>query len=74
MEDQERELIERVVGENFEVRKLYQQHHEYEERLKRLGCQGYLTAAEEAEQRQLKRLKLQGVEKMLKLARQHPED
>jgi uncharacterized protein YdcH (DUF465 family) len=69
MEERERELIERVLAENFEVRKLYEQHREYEERLKRLGCQGYMTAAEEAEERRLKRLKLQGVERMLKLAR-----
>lgn len=68
MESHERELIERVRETNFEVKKLYQQHQELEDRLKKLGRQAFLTSAEEAEERKLKQLKLRGVERMLKLA------
>lgn len=72
MESHERELIERVRETNFEVKKLYKQHQELEDRLKKLGRQAFLTSAEEAEERRLKQLKLRGVEKMLKLAAGQP--
>lgn len=69
MESHERELIQKALtNENFEVKKLYKQHQEFEERLKKLSRQAFLTASEEAEERRLKQLKLQGVERMLKLA------
>ena len=68
MENDERERIERLMESNFEVRKLYNQHLEFEDKLKKFSSQGYLTAAEEVEQRRLKRLKLKGVEMMLKLS------
>jgi uncharacterized protein YdcH (DUF465 family) len=68
MESHERELIERAVESNFELRKLYAQHQELDTKLKKLGKQSFLTAREEAEERRLKQMKLRGVEKMLKLA------
>jgi hypothetical protein len=68
MENHERELIERAVESNFELKKLYSQHQELDTKLKKLGKQSFLTAQEEAEERRLKQLKLRGVEKMLKLA------
>ena len=74
MEHAERERIEKAVEENFEVKRLYQQHKEYEERLDALGRQAYLTQKEEQEQRELKQRKLWGVEKMLKLTADPLED
>lgn len=68
MESHERELIERAVESNFELKKLYTQHQELDFKIKKLGKQSFLTAQEEAEERRLKQLKLRGVEKMLKLA------
>jgi hypothetical protein len=68
MERTERELIHRALVTNFEVRKLYDQHKEYEERLKKLSRQPYLTATEEQELRRLKQLKLHGVERMIRLS------
>jgi hypothetical protein len=68
MERSERELISRALNTNFEVRKLYDRHKKFEERLKKLACQPYLTGAEQQEERRLKMLKLQGVEKMVRLA------
>lgn len=68
MESHERELIEKAQTTNFEVKKLYKEHQELDEKLKKLGRKGYLTAGEEAEERKLKQLKLRGVERMLKLA------
>jgi hypothetical protein len=68
MESDERELIRKVLQTNFEVRRLYNQHIKFEDKLARLARQAYLTASEEVEQRRLKRLKLKGVEMMLRIA------
>jgi predicted ATP-grasp superfamily ATP-dependent carboligase len=68
MERTERELIHRVLDTNFEVRKLYDQHKKYEEKVKKLSRQPYLTATEEQELRRLKQLKLHGVERMIRLS------
>jgi len=68
MERTERELIESNMQSNFELRKLYAQHQEFEDRLQRLSRQSFLTPAEEQEERRLKQLKLKGVERMLYLA------
>ena len=68
MERIDRELIERALESNFELRKLYEQHARFEARLEKLGRQAYLTPAEQVEQKRLKRMKLVGVEKMIELA------
>ncbi len=68
MERSERELIERAALENFEVKKLYEQHRDFEDRLRTLSRQSYLTPKEEQEERELKHRKLKGVERMLRLA------
>jgi hypothetical protein len=68
MEHAERELIQRVASENFEVRKLYEQHEQYEERLRTLSKLVYLTPKEAQEERELKQMKLKGVEKMIRLS------
>lgn len=68
MESNERELIQQSLATNFELRKLYDQHMKFETRLEKLGKQAYLTQGEESEQKSLKRMKLIGVERMIKLA------
>jgi hypothetical protein len=68
MERSDRELIEQALATNFELRKLYEQHVSFEEKLGRLGRQVYLTPTEQVEEKRLKRMKLFGVEKMLELA------
>jgi hypothetical protein len=67
MERDERELIQKVLQTNFEVRRLYNQHIKYEDKLAKFARQAFLTSSEEVEQRRLKRLKLMGVERMLKI-------
>ncbi len=68
MERADRERIEKVVPSNFELKKLYERHKELEEKLQKLSRKAFLTQSEEQEQRQLKIVKLRGVERMLKLA------
>ncbi len=73
MERADRELIEKMVPNNFELKKLYEKHKDLEARLNKLGKKAFLTQGEELEQRQLKVVKLRGVERMLKLAAHNQE-
>jgi len=67
MEQCERDRIEKSAAENFELKKLYEQHQLFEDRLRTLSRQSYLTPKEEQEERELKQRKLKGVEKMLRI-------
>ena len=53
MERADRELIEKMVPNNFELKKLYEKHKDLEARLSKLGKKAFLTQGEELEQRQL---------------------
>jgi hypothetical protein len=70
MENTEREKIERAVGKNFELRKLYIRHRRLEARLNSLRRRTFLTYAEELEEKKLKVEKLNGKERMMALIRQ----
>ena len=65
MEHAERELIEKSVVNNFELRRLYTRHRDFERRLDELKRQPFLTSVEQLEQKRLKNLKLLGVERMM---------
>ena len=67
MENVEREIIEKAVSTNFELRRLYSQHRKYESELDKLGRQIYLTPQEEVNQKRLKQDKLRGVEQMMRI-------
>jgi hypothetical protein len=69
----DREMIERSLDSNFELRKLYQEHKELEDKLKALGHKHFLTEKEQQEELTLKQRKLRGVEKMLVLARRQAD-
>jgi heme oxygenase len=69
VEKVDKELIESSLQDNFELRKLYQEHARLEEKLKTLGHKNFLTDQERREELELKQQKLRGVEKMLALAR-----
>ena len=65
MEKSEREQIEKLLESDFEMRRLYEEHHRLDEQLKKIANKKFLTASEEQEERELKQRKLRGVEKML---------
>jgi len=65
MEHAERELIEKTVVNNFELRRLYTRHRDFERRLDELKRQPFLTSIEQVEQKKLKNMKLRGVERMM---------
>jgi uncharacterized protein YdcH (DUF465 family) len=65
MEDTDRTKISNFLRNNQELKRLYREHQELESRLTRLGQRAYLTAAEEQEEKLLKKVKLRGVDRML---------
>jgi uncharacterized protein YdcH (DUF465 family) len=67
MERADRELIERVLLGNFELRKLYEEHCKLEELLASFETRPFLTTAEELEEKRLKVRKLQGVDRMMSI-------
>jgi len=54
----ETRLKERLLAENVEFRKLFEEHQIHEARLARLSAKPFLTAEEELEKRNIKKQKL----------------
>ena len=71
MERADRELIEKVLLGNFELRKLYEEHCRLETVLESFENRPFLTSVEEIEEKQLKRRKLQGVDRMMSIVALH---
>lgn len=71
MERSDRELIERVLLGNFELRKLYEEHWKLEQALATFESRPFLTSAEELEEKRLKLKKLQGVDRMMHIVAEH---
>lgn len=71
MERADKELIERVLSDNFELRKLYEEHHRLEALLASFENRPFLTTVEELEAKNLKRRKLSGVDRMMAIVAEH---
>jgi uncharacterized protein YdcH (DUF465 family) len=71
MERTDRELIERVLTDNFELKRLYEEHHRLEEMLSSFEKRPFLTTVEELEQKHLKMKKLHGVDRMMNIVAPH---
>ena len=71
MEQHEVELIARLVTENEELAQLWNDHQEYEKQLARFEGKPYLTPAEDAELKLLKKTKLAGKTKIQAILDKH---
>ncbi len=63
-------LIERLVAENHEFRKLREDHRKYEEELATLNGRGFLSADQQWRVSELKKLKLIAKDRMEVIVRQ----
>jgi uncharacterized protein YdcH (DUF465 family) len=73
MESYERAEIERLVGHDEELARLWAQHLEFEMRIEELESRPYLSDRESVERAQLKKLKLAGKDRIAAiLARRAP--
>ncbi|HEV8531623.1 MAG TPA: DUF465 domain-containing protein [Methylomirabilota bacterium] len=66
-------LIERLVVENPEFRKLQEDHAKYKQELADLNSRGFLTADQQWRVSELKKLKLMGKDRMESIIR-HARD
>lgn len=60
MEDRDLQLIEEWKGKDSELKRLWQEHLDYEEQLERFNKRLYLTTAEEVERKTIQKKKLRG--------------
>jgi uncharacterized protein len=73
MEQRDLDLISEWQEKDLELRKLWQEHLEYEEQLASFNKRVYLTASEELERKTLQKKKLKGrdqIERILTRIRQ----
>lgn len=71
MEQHEVELITKLVPENEELTELWNEHQEYEKQLARFEGKPYLSPAEDAELKLLKKKKLAGKTKIQTILDKH---
>ncbi|MCL4503600.1 MAG: DUF465 domain-containing protein [Deltaproteobacteria bacterium] len=64
MEKEDLELIEQLTDKDPELKKFWDEHHEYERLLEEFNRRPYLTAAETMERKRLQKLKLAGRDRM----------
>lgn len=65
MESFDREKIVYLAKNNAALKRLYNKHRIYEEKIEPLTTKRYLTASEELELKKLKREKLRGKDQMM---------
>ncbi|TVR00856.1 MAG: DUF465 domain-containing protein [Desulfovibrionales bacterium] len=71
MEQHEVELITQLVAQNEELATLWNEHQEYEKQLARFEGKPYLSPAEDAELKLLKKKKLAGKTKIQFILDEH---
>lgn len=71
MEPYEIRLIQSFVGRDEELKKLWEEHRSYEDRLRSLQTKGRLSDEEEMEVKRIQKLKLAGKDRILKILERH---
>ena len=69
MEDADKKLILKISKTNKEVKRLYDQHLELDNQVSKLENQNFLTAAEQKTLKELKKSKLSGLEKIMRIVK-----
>ena len=64
-------FIEQVKRDNAELRRLLEEHQEYEIQLVAYNDLRFMTSAQEIERKRVQKLKLQGKDRMLTILRQY---
>ena len=71
MENTDRDLILKVLKNNFELRKLYDEHINLEDKLSSFQRRPFLTSEEELIEKEMKLRKLKGVDRMMNIISPH---
>jgi uncharacterized protein len=71
MEKRDQELIDRLIPENEELRKLVKEHQEFETQLEEFNKRLYLSEEQNREKKRLQKLKLAGRDRIEEILRDH---
>jgi uncharacterized protein len=72
MEEKDLQLINKMILENPELKKLWEEHRDYKTKLEEYNRKKYLSAEDELKRREIQKLKLAGkdrIEDILRLNR-----
>jgi len=74
MEQKEIELINKLINKDQELKKLWEEHLELEEKIEEYNKRVYLTPEEELEKNRLKKIKLAGKDKILAILKKYKKE
>ncbi|HON37291.1 MAG: DUF465 domain-containing protein [Desulfomonilia bacterium] len=74
MEETELQMIRRLIPKNKELKKLWDEHLEYEEKLEQLNKRRYLSTEEEIRRKEIQKLKLRGKDRIEEILRSYREN
>ena len=73
MEHRDLELIKKYMMNDNQLRRLYEEHIDLENRLDAINRKGYLTPDEELKKKNLKKVKLKGKDEIERILRKYRE-
>lgn len=73
MEETDLQLIWRLIPKNKELKQLWDEHQEYEEKLDQLNKKKYLSTEEEIRRKEIQKLKLRGKDRIEEILREFRE-
>jgi uncharacterized protein YdcH (DUF465 family) len=71
MEETDLQLIRKLIPKDKVLKKLWDEHLEYEEKLEQFNKRRYLSTEEEMRRKELQKLKLQGKDKIEEILRRY---
>jgi uncharacterized protein len=71
MEETDLQLIRKIIPKDQDLKKLWDEHLDYEEKLDQLNKRRYLSTEEEIRRKEIQKLKLQGKDKIEEILRKY---
>lgn len=74
MEETDLQLIRRLIPKDKELKELWDEHLDYEEKLEQLNKRRYLSTEEEMRRKELQKLKLHGKDRIEEILRRYRKE
>ena len=71
MEETDLQLIRKLIPKDKELKKLLDEHQDYEQKLEQLNKRRYLSTEEEMRRKEIQKLKLHGKDKIEQILRRY---
>jgi len=71
MEEKDLQLINKIIPENPELKKLWEEHLDYKAKLDEFNRKKYLSAEDELKRREIQKLKLAGKDRIEEILKVH---